>query len=395
MMYSRRLLRTAAVLLLSAALVVPAQASASAQTVVHTAAASPVSHVFASTKAFSKAPVPKVTGVGQVGKVITAVAGTWKSKPTTLRYQWMRNGKPIAHATGRAYKLVAADGGTRVGVVVTGTRPGYKTTSRTSAVTVIALASFIRVSHPIVYGEVRYGHTLRVYLDAWTPAPIASYQWKSAGKPIAGATRASYTIAKTDVGHQITVTVTGKRPGYKTVLATSVGTQRVPAIVPPAAGMARDGEYLVGVDVIPGTYVARSSGVNCSWYRLGRDTDYDYLGQGAAPGQAIVTIAASDVYFQTDGCGSWVPIADVPFTVMDSITVDGELAVHAQVIPGVYTTTNPFGGCLWETYSDFSGSDESYVDGGYSYDPTVVATINPTDAAFETDGCGTWTRISD
>ncbi|WP_213813804.1 hypothetical protein [Glaciihabitans sp. dw_435] len=393
MMYTKHLLRTASVLLLSAALIVPAQVSASADTVVHTTAASPVTHILASTKAFSKAPVPKVTGVRQVGKALTAVAGTWKSKPTTLRYQWTRNGKPIAHATAKTYTLGAADGGTRVGVVVTAKRSGYKTTSRTSAVSVIALATFVKATRPIASGDAVYGHTLQVYLGAWSPAPIASYQWKSAGKPIAGATRASYTVAKTDVGHQITVTVTGKRAGYNTVVATSVGTKVVPAIQAPSTTVPADSESLVNVDIVPGTYIATSGTVDCEWERYSRNQDE--LGYGFGPGQRIVTISASDYEFYSDGCGTWTPIANVALTALTTIPDGGAFAVGSQVQPGEYTAPNPLGTCYWSLYSDYSGSEDSWIDYDYPESANVTVRVPANAALFEVDGCGPWTRIAD
>ena len=68
----------------------------------------------------------------------------------------------------------------------------------------------------------------------------------------------------------------------------------------------KDGIYLVGKDIEPGTYLT-SGGSGCYWQRSsGTSGDFDdILANGNESGQAIVTIAASDVAFTTKRCGSW------------------------------------------------------------------------------------------
>lgn len=54
--------------------------------------------------------LPTITGVAQVGEVLTATPGTWTGSPTpTLSYQWLRDGAIIPGATGTTYTLQAAD----------------------------------------------------------------------------------------------------------------------------------------------------------------------------------------------------------------------------------------------------------------------------------------------
>ena len=68
-----------------------------------------------------------------------------------------------------------------------------------------------------------------------------------------------------------------------------------------------DGMYLIGVDLIPGRYVAHGSGSVC-FYSVTSDLSGDY--------HSIVTSHFGDAhgrrvelrdgrYFETDGCGSW------------------------------------------------------------------------------------------
>lgn len=81
------------------------------------------------------APTPTVSGLPRVGSLLTAVPGTWQPAPVALTYQWLRNGSPIAQATGTTYTLVSADAGTTISVRVTGARSGYASSSVESAPT--------------------------------------------------------------------------------------------------------------------------------------------------------------------------------------------------------------------------------------------------------------------
>ena len=65
---------------------------------------------------------PTITGTAQVGGTLTATNGTWGGTATiTYTHQWYRNGVAIDGATGTTRVLAAADLGTRISVVVTGT----------------------------------------------------------------------------------------------------------------------------------------------------------------------------------------------------------------------------------------------------------------------------------
>lgn len=67
-----------------------------------------------------------VFGVPFVGTKVTAVAGLW-TPGTAVTYQWLRDGEPIAGATGRQYTLSRDDRGSRISVAITGTLDGYPT----------------------------------------------------------------------------------------------------------------------------------------------------------------------------------------------------------------------------------------------------------------------------
>ena len=78
------------------------------------------------------AGAPTITGKARVGKTLTANPGTWVPGRVTFTYQWLRNGAPIAGATGSKYKLKNKDKGKRISVRVTGAKSGYTSATATS-----------------------------------------------------------------------------------------------------------------------------------------------------------------------------------------------------------------------------------------------------------------------
>lgn len=83
-------------------------------------------------KALTKTPTPAISGTGKVGKTLKAKAGTWKPSKVKLKYQWLRDGEPIAKATKSSYKLAKADAGRKISVRVTGSKSGYVSVTKTS-----------------------------------------------------------------------------------------------------------------------------------------------------------------------------------------------------------------------------------------------------------------------
>lgn len=69
---------------------------------------------------------PLVTGTTVTGSNLTSNTGTW-TNATTYAREWLRDGSPIAGATGTQYALVGADEGALISVDVTATGPGGET----------------------------------------------------------------------------------------------------------------------------------------------------------------------------------------------------------------------------------------------------------------------------
>lgn len=75
---------------------------------------------------------------------------------------------------------------------------------------------------PALTGTARVNQALSAVAGKWEPGSFTlTYQWHRAGRPIPGATEATYRLQPDDAGAEIAVAVTGTRPGYTTVTRTS------------------------------------------------------------------------------------------------------------------------------------------------------------------------------
>lgn len=234
-------------------------------------------------RSFASAPVPVISGSAQVGAVLTAAPGGWSPAPA-FTYQWTRNGTAIAGATSSSYRLVAADAGLPVRVIVTAAKAGYVTTSRTSA-PVTAPRVFTTAPTPVIGGASVTRSVLTAVTGAWAPAPTSfSYQWMRGGVPIAGATSPTYTLLPGDVDSVVTVRVTAVRTGFAPLSLSSAGRAALGLAYPNCtalnvdypAGVARAGTT---ADMVSGVAKSMPAGVrySSSLYSLntGRDGDND------------------------------------------------------------------------------------------------------------------------
>ena len=77
---------------------------------------------------------PRVTGEARYGRTLTAHRGRWRPGPAAVRYQWLREGRPIKGATQRRYDVRPADVGARLSLEVRVRAPGRSwTTERVRA----------------------------------------------------------------------------------------------------------------------------------------------------------------------------------------------------------------------------------------------------------------------
>ena len=124
------------------------------------------------------------------------------------------------------------------------------------------------------------------------------------GSTNASTATSTTTVTTTAAGSQSTATVTTTA----TVTKTVTNTKTVQANIQ-AGHSITDGMWKVGTDIKPGTYKTKvpADSSNCYWARLSAaDTsaiiDNNNVDAGST---AYVTIAASDKYFDSEGCGTW------------------------------------------------------------------------------------------
>jgi len=196
------------------------------------------------------APVPTISGTALVGRALTGIPGEWGPAPVELTYRWLRDGAPIARATGLRYMLTDADRGREITFQVTGTKAGYPSATRTSE-PVEALDVFDRTSTPTISGNATVGKQLTAKLAKWKPGPVAyAYQWLRDGVAIDGATGATYILTAADAGTRVSVSVTGSRDGYVSVTKTSRATAPVELGKLTASRPDLEGSFIVGRTVL-------------------------------------------------------------------------------------------------------------------------------------------------
>lgn len=93
---------------------------------------------------------PSVTGTPTVGQTLFARTGAWEPAfGNSYHFEWLRNGSPIAGASGTSYRVEAPDAGRVLAIRVTARREGYQdgiSTSQSVTVSKIASSSAARLS---------------------------------------------------------------------------------------------------------------------------------------------------------------------------------------------------------------------------------------------------------
>ena len=223
---------------------------------------SPVTVTSASRLRVATTGTPTVSGTTAVGSTVTASPGTWTYN-TALTYQWLADGAPIPGATARTLVLTGAQSGRAIAVRVTGTKAGYQTLSRTSAV---AARRVMGWTAPAVAGTLAVGSTVTAEAGAWTSGTTFTYQWYANGAALAGATARTLKLGTAHKDKTLSVRVTGSKSGHTTVAKTSRATLKVAtAGTPKVSGTAVAGGTLTAT---PGTWTPSTS-LSYQWYADG------------------------------------------------------------------------------------------------------------------------------
>ena len=218
--------------------------------------------------------VPGIGGSPQVGRTLTAVAGTWVPDGASVSYQWLADGVPIAGATAEKFTVPAALVGRAIKVRVTAlTGEATRITKTSDGTNDVVKANFRSAPTPVVVGSRSTGSTLSVQPGSWNPAPTSwSYQWYRNSKKIKGATKATYRLGASDLGKRIWVKVTGKLAGYNSKTVSSAKTGKIIkgklplAPVPQVSGTMVLGQTL---KVTRGSWGPSPVKLSTQWYRDG------------------------------------------------------------------------------------------------------------------------------
>jgi hypothetical protein len=87
---------------------------------------------------FTTTRPPEITGQATIGHTVTATISGWNPKPTTVTYQWKRDGAPIAGATTADYTITPDDANTELTVDARGEGDGLIPITRTSGTAPVA-----------------------------------------------------------------------------------------------------------------------------------------------------------------------------------------------------------------------------------------------------------------
>lgn len=177
-----------------------------------------------------------IDGTTAVGTALTATDAGWLAG-TSFDRQWTRDGVAIDGATGATYTPTADDVDAVIGVTVTGHLDGYtdRTVDASAATAVVAGTQHAAVAIEAT-GTAQVGAELTARSTGWAPGTELSYRWLRDGLAVEGATDHAYTPVEADLGHVISVEVTGTLAGWDTLTVTSDGTVPVagiPATVTP------------------------------------------------------------------------------------------------------------------------------------------------------------------
>ena len=246
---------------------------------------------------FALKAAPTVTGRLALGSVLTANAGSYNPAPSSLSYQWYRNGSAIAGSRGRTYTVGAADNGRSLSVRVVASRAYYDAKAATSAPVKLPLWPVTVLRGDGVY---RVGTQIKPGLYKATGTGAECYWARLSGfgdrrqvtrGNYLGPARTYVQINAGDVGFEsygcgswTTVTPTGPR----------------------ATRITADGIYRVGIDILPGQHFGSSSHDGCYLASLtgynGLLSDIEQYFYGNA--KVVITIESSMTALEVRNCGT-------------------------------------------------------------------------------------------
>jgi hypothetical protein len=169
-------------------------------------------------------PTPQLRSDIMVGGSARMRIGTW-DPGVAISMQWLRDGEPIVGANQYHYEITADDLDHKISAQVTGTKPNFTTTIKTSEEIEISLLGGILLKSPKMSGQVQVGETITAVVDTSDPGISYTYQWRRDGVDVEGATSASFTLGTEDVNKIIYARILASKRGYSSVFVQTPEVQ--------------------------------------------------------------------------------------------------------------------------------------------------------------------------
>ncbi|WP_300527518.1 CHAP domain-containing protein [uncultured Nocardioides sp.] len=125
---------------------------------------------------------------------------------------------------------------------------------------------------PTITGDAAVGETLRATTGSWTPSASQQLQWYAAGKPIPGATEATFTPTPAQRKTRLSVVVTARSKGYVDGTASTPRSRKVqPGTLVAAAAPALEGTARVAETLTTsrGSFEPAADSTTVQWFADG------------------------------------------------------------------------------------------------------------------------------
>jgi hypothetical protein len=183
--------------------------------------------------AFAKV-LPAISGKANVGETLSTTVSAIEPY-AQASYSWFKAsddkslGLVVSGATGAKHVLAASDLNRFLSSGVKLSKWGATSSVfRSEYVGPIAKATRILVSSvPTITGDAKVGRLLIARSGSWEAGTTLTYQWYRGTTKISGATKAVYKLSATDIGKQISLWVTGSKPGLPKVIKKSLKTKKI------------------------------------------------------------------------------------------------------------------------------------------------------------------------
>ena len=233
-----------------------------------------------------------ISGSFVVGSTLRVSTSGWAPSKLTLKYQWYRGNSKIKGAVKSHYKLTRADQPATITVAVTASKSGYRSVTVRGA---LADAGFADGTYTVP-GQVKPGK----YVANVTPGVLCEWQrrsdlgWADAGTLGEGAS----------AGGQVIVAIAS---GDRYFRSSGCGTWKpLPTTGSPASSFV-EGQYEVGLHLVPGTYRTDDVAGDCFWVitsGFGGTEDEVIVWDEPETLPEEITLALGQGV-QTIGCGTW------------------------------------------------------------------------------------------